>query len=163
MITAGELKSIIYPSLVEYELYVDDKGYIWDDEGHNGGYVGREYAGETFNSHNAPRVLRGGDDDWSRKPRRPTDPQKQAKLQALSKAKPDKFITSVYSQLSRKGSLSPKQMSVVVRILEKQGLYDEAQVFGGKGSLFQRRPIHRHKRLELWPRQKSAQTIARRS
>ena len=130
--------------IVEYEQYVDDDGYIWDDEGNKGGYVGKEYAGQTFGLHDAPRVIRGGDDYGPKKDIGPPKWQSQRvkdqirAINAALKKKPDKFLSSVGHQIYMWGDRSlkvpsEKQKAAVVRALERLGMYDEAKLFGGKG------------------------------
>lgn len=47
------VKSKSEARLHEYEQYVDDEGYIHDDEG-NVEFVGKQYAGKTYGLHGAP-------------------------------------------------------------------------------------------------------------
>jgi len=140
---AMRLSQLLEDQLVEYEQYVDDEGYIWDDEGNKGGYVGREYAGQTFGLHDAPRVMGGGDGGSARKAGPPSWQSQTVRdqliaLKAAIKKKPDKFLSSVAQQIYMWGDRSakvpsPKQKDAIVRALERLGMYDEAKLFGGKG------------------------------
>lgn len=71
-----ELKKLIKEEIaliLEYEVYVDDKGYAHDDEG-NKWFVGEDYAGGTYGLHDLPSPGADGssevsyDDDPERDP-----------------------------------------------------------------------------------------------
>ena len=69
-ITTRQLKRIIREEasrLLEYEVYVDEKGYAHDDEG-NSWYVGKGYGGGTYAGTRAPFSGRRGPRAY-RKPR----------------------------------------------------------------------------------------------
>lgn len=121
-------------ALVEWEASVDDDGYAWDDEG-NKWFVGKQYAGGTYGLGQLP--MGGEESRWEKRNRKDADSGwNKTRMDAIEKAiksRPDKFLSSVLKQLGQRGSLSAKQASVVVKILERRGSYDAAKLFGGKG------------------------------
>jgi hypothetical protein len=124
-VTRKQLQKIIAEEtkkLLEYEQYVDDDGNIYDDEGNvtrRGRSFGRRYGGQTY-GNNAP---------WQRgrsaKPRKTSSVASGAnteKISAVIKAlevKPNNFLKSILDQLRQGRKLSPKQNSIVKKIIAK--------------------------------------------
>ena len=130
-ITTRQLKRIIREEasrLLEYEVYVDEKGYAHDDEG-NSWYVGKGYGGGTYAGTRAPWSGRRGPRAYrDRKPsqRKTTyvgadaNAEKIVALESAIAAKPNNFLSSLLSQLKKGRGLSEKQKSIARKILMKK-------------------------------------------
>lgn len=96
--------------ILEYEQYVDDEGYAYDDEG-NVSFVGKKYGGETYG-------LRGpvGRDI----PRRNApDPKLVASIRGALKFRHNNFLASLLDQVEKGRGLTPKQVQIAHRVLEQ--------------------------------------------
>lgn len=124
-ISKNKLRGIIreeFEALLEYEQYVDEDGNVYDDEGNvsrRGKEFGRRYGGGTYGLHGLPR---GG----GYTPRRKTsyvgqsaNAEQIAAVEAALEAKPNNFLKSILDQLKKGRGLSPKQKSIVHKILSK--------------------------------------------
>ena len=106
--------------LHEYEQYVDEDGWLHDDEG-NKEFVGKGVASGTYGLHDSP--LRGG--GYSNPGRKTTYTGASANasmVKAVEMAlasKPNNFLTSILSQLKAGRGLSGKQKNIVKRIIKK--------------------------------------------
>jgi hypothetical protein len=118
----------------EYEQYVDEDGNVWDDEGNvtrRGAAFGRRYGGGTYGT-NAP--WQGGRSRYSSQ-RRTThvganaNADKIAAVEKALEAKPNKFLSSILTQLKGGRGLSAKQNKIVKRILSKTAAAESASLF----------------------------------
>ena len=129
----------------EYEQYVDEDGNIWDDEGNvtrRGAAFGRQYGGGTYGT-NAP--WSGGRSRSSYSSKRKTSyvgaDANADQIAAVEKAiasKPNKFLSSVLTQLQKGRGLSSKQKSIVKKILSKSSAEDAALFEGYKMKITKR-------------------------
>lgn len=126
-ITRNQIRNI----LLEYEqhVYTDDDGVTWvvDDEGNRerkSAKFGQQWGGESGETYTGARMPWAGGGRSSR-PRVFERPQwiidQITAIEASIKLKPNKFLTSVLSQIKRsKGrGLSDKQNNIVKKILAK--------------------------------------------
>jgi hypothetical protein len=128
--------------LNESEIYVDENGYAYDDEG-NRTYVGKaggtglykasqfgnRYGGTRGGSqggyHGVPRYT-----SQPAPPRGAPDGAQKAAVTALAAKMPwNNFVASIKRQLDNGGNLSPKQKAVIVQMLTKAGMTAEAALF----------------------------------
>lgn len=119
--------------LAEYEVFVDDDGVAYDDEGNSwvvGGYGGARYQGpkysdsETFTGR-AARDFAKRTLGSSRKKRFRKDPKADGRHLTLSLLtrnnviKKTPFIDSILKQTEFEKSLSDKQLKIVRQIIHK--------------------------------------------
>ena len=112
-------------TLLEYEQYVDEDGYLYDDEG-NKTYVGKGVAPGTYGLRDSPlRGGRGSSRSRYRSPRKTSyvgntaNKEKIAAIQAALESKPNNFLKSILDQLEQGRDLSAKQKGIVKKILKK--------------------------------------------
>jgi hypothetical protein len=125
IITKRHLRRIIKEEkariLREYELYVDEKGNVYDDEGNvdpRGAAFGRRYGGETYPGTRPP--WRGSGSRGGRSASHGgLDPNKIEAVEAALANKPNNFLKSILSQLLAGRSLSGKQKAIVKKIIGK--------------------------------------------
>ena len=139
-ITTRQLKRIIREEasrLLEYEVYVDEKGYAHDDEG-NSWYVGKGYGGGTYAGTRAPFSGRRGPRAYRKpRPRKTTyvgSGANAAKIKAVEDAiavKPNNFLNSILKQLKGGRGLSSKQNAIVRKILGRSPYNADATLFEG--------------------------------
>ena len=111
-------------TLLEYEQYVDEDGNVYDDEGNvtkRGSAFGRRYGGGTYGTRGLPPA-RSKSGSTSRS--YSSSSSRRAMLTALQAAvknedRPNKFLTSIISQLNVGRTLSSKQKGIVKKILVK--------------------------------------------
>ena len=124
-ITKRQLRRIIKEEkariLREYELYVDEKGNVYDDEGNvdpRGAAFGRRYGGETYPGTRPP--WRGSGSRGGRSVATSgLNPNQIEAVEAALANKPNNFLKSILSQLSSGRRLSGKQKAIVRKILDK--------------------------------------------
>lgn len=118
----GELRRRIRESLVESQVYVDERGYAHDDEG-NTWFVGRGMGG-TYKGTSFGRRFGYYGGSWTE------DPKLIAAVDALSVKLPNNnFVASIRSRLLRGSTLSKKQRDVIAKIMRQVGMDNEAQLF----------------------------------
>ena len=124
-ITKRQLRRIIREEkaqiLREYELYVDEKGNVYDDEGNvdsRGAAFGRRYGGETYAGTRPP--WRGAGSRGGRSVATSgLDTNQIEAVEAALANKPNNFLKSILSQLRSGRRLSGKQKAIVRKILDK--------------------------------------------
>jgi len=116
-----KLKAIVAKIINSYEYYVDKNGWAHDDDGnrwHEGGESG------SYDSRG--NQVGGGDEDW--------DDELESQYDALKKyleKHNNNFIESVVDYIDRKDKEpSGKQKAIVIKLLLKAKMEEEAQLFG---------------------------------
>jgi DNA-binding phage protein len=97
--------------ILEYEQYVDDEGYSYDDEG-NVSFVGKKYGGETYGLHGVPT---GRDIPRRNAP----DPKLVASIRGALEFRHNNFLASLLNQVERGRGLTPKQTQIAHKVLEQ--------------------------------------------
>lgn len=127
--------------LLEYEVYVDEKGYAHNDEG-DSWYVGKRYGGETYAGTRAPWSSRRGRGSYRNPRPRKTSyvgaDANAARIKAVEDAiaiKPNNFLDSILKQLKGGRGLSSKQNAIVRKILSRNPYNADATLFEGKGRM----------------------------
>lgn len=135
----SELKKLIneeVKTLLEYEYYVDERGYAHDDEG-NTWYVGGgkgTYSLRTMPKHHRPGFGR-------KRPRQAfpygtTNELIKAMEEAIESAKGEKtkdFLMSLLSQYRKKGGLTDKQRAALTKIFKQLGLDNHVEYIEMQG------------------------------
>ena len=126
-ITKSQLRKVVREGiaiLLEYEQYVDEDGWLHDDEG-NKKFVGKDVTPGTYGLHDSP-LSRGSSRSKYRSPQRKTsyvgedaNAQKIAAVEKLS-PKPGTFLGSILQQLKKGRGLSAKQKAIVKKIMVKR-------------------------------------------
>jgi|LWDU01.1.fsa_nt_gi hypothetical protein len=134
-ITKRQIRRIIHEEkkrlLQEYELYVDEKGNVYDDEGNvepRGQNFGSRYGGETYLGTNPPWRKRQSSGPPS------TGSVRSKQLAAAEKmlsVKTSNFLQSLVDQMTAGRSLSDKQVAVMKKILVKHDPKNK-ELFEGK-------------------------------
>lgn len=124
-ISESELKKI----LMEYEIYVDEDGNVYDDEGNverRGKEFGRRYGGQTYPGTRTPWGPSRPRKKYRNTSQRKTsyvgadaNAEKIAAIEQVLASKPNNFLQSILDQLKNGRGLSSKQKSIVKRIVAR--------------------------------------------
>jgi hypothetical protein len=119
-----------------YEQFVDEDGYVWDDEGNRSDSpVGKSWGRNvTYGLHDGPSSGGYYRHKYPVKPKAVRvvsnlTPEQTAALNELLAKKPnDSFIASVVSQAKLKG-LSEKQLTAIQKTMRYLGMHNQAKLF----------------------------------
>jgi hypothetical protein len=144
-LTIRQLKRIIKEEkagvLKEYEVYVDEDGNTYDDEGNvekKGSSFGRRYGGDTYT---------GTDQPWMSGRKKAVPPmsgsargKQLAAVEMYLASQPNKFLQSLADQMNAGKRMSSKQMAIMKKILVKADPANE-ELFESKMKITKRQLV----------------------